>query len=268
MTDQPTDRPSVGASCVPDAIKVQLRIGNRLLREALVRLFGKAKDFIVLDSNSALDSADSARLAPSRTLFIADTFDPDRSGNLSSTDRSGVETKTVLIGMSDDPNQFLAAVRAGVAGYLLNDASAADIIAAARAPFHGEVYCPPRLCQELFHYIARQEPRPLGRHGNPGLTLRQERLIALVAEGLTNKEIASALNLSEFTVRNHIHRILRKLHAGSRSEAVNAIRLSKRHLAARSHDPRLAAEINEYKKGLGEPKSSISRKAYQHAGAA
>jgi len=48
--------------------------------------------------------------------------------------------------------------------------------------------------------------------------------MALVAKGLTNKEIASRLNLSEFTVRNHIHRVLKQLDAGSRSEAVEAIR--------------------------------------------
>jgi DNA-binding NarL/FixJ family response regulator len=58
----------------------------------------------------------------------------------------------------------------------------------------------------------------------PDLTLRQQQLVTLVAKGLTNKEIASHLNLSEFTVRNHIHRILKQVDAGSRSEAVETIR--------------------------------------------
>jgi DNA-binding NarL/FixJ family response regulator len=58
----------------------------------------------------------------------------------------------------------------------------------------------------------------------PDLTLRQQQLVTLVAKGLTNKEIASRLNLSEFTVRNHIHRILKQVDAGSRSEAVETIR--------------------------------------------
>jgi DNA-binding NarL/FixJ family response regulator len=58
----------------------------------------------------------------------------------------------------------------------------------------------------------------------PDLTLRQQELVGLVAKGLTNKEIASRLNLSEFTVRNHIHRILKQVDAGSRSEAVETIR--------------------------------------------
>jgi len=58
----------------------------------------------------------------------------------------------------------------------------------------------------------------------PDRTLRQQQLLALGAKGLTNKEIASHLNLSEFTVRNHIHRILKQFDAGSRSQAVETIR--------------------------------------------
>jgi DNA-binding NarL/FixJ family response regulator len=58
----------------------------------------------------------------------------------------------------------------------------------------------------------------------PDLTLRQQQLVTLVAKGLTNKEIASHLNLSEFTVRNHIHNILKQVDASSRSEAVETIR--------------------------------------------
>jgi len=64
----------------------------------------------------------------------------------------------------------------------------------------------------------------LQRNAKPDLTLRQQQLVSLVAKGLTNKEIASQLNLSEFTVRNHIHRILKQVDAESRSQAVEAIR--------------------------------------------
>jgi len=56
--------------------------------------------------------------------------------------------------------------------------------------------------------------------------LRQQQLVALVAKGLTNKEIAFRLHLSEFTVRNHVHRILRQLDAETRSEAVSVARAS------------------------------------------
>jgi DNA-binding NarL/FixJ family response regulator len=57
-----------------------------------------------------------------------------------------------------------------------------------------------------------------------GLTYRQRELVTLVAKGLTNKEIALALSLSEFTVKNHIHRIMKLVDVGSRHEAVDLIR--------------------------------------------
>jgi len=69
------------------------------------------------------------------------------------------------------------------------------------------------------------EEMPVKRSGpRPDLTIRQQQLMVLVAKGFTNKEIASRLNLSEFTVRNHMHRILKQVDAASRSEAVETIR--------------------------------------------
>jgi DNA-binding NarL/FixJ family response regulator len=130
--------------------------------------------------------------------------------------------------MEPDEEQFMAAVRSGVMGYLLNDTSAADLVAAVRAVYRGEAVCPPQLCSSLFRFVAHVvEQSPVKRAApRPDLTMRQQQLVALVAKGLTNKEIASRLNLSEFTVRNHIHRILKQVDAESRSEAVDVLRAS------------------------------------------
>ena len=128
--------------------------------------------------------------------------------------------------MDAGAEQFLVAVRSVVMGYLLKEASASDVVGAVRAVFRGEAVCPPQLCSSLFRFVARtsREMPIQGSAPRPDLTLRQQQLVTLVAKGLTNKEIASHLNLSEFTVRNHIHRILKQVDAGSRSEAVETIR--------------------------------------------
>jgi len=120
----------------------------------------------------------------------------------------------------------MAAVRSGMTGYLLKGASASDVVAAVRAVFRGEAVCPPQLCSTLFRFVAQKARNvPLQNSTpKPDLTLRQQQLVTLVAKGLTNKEIASHLNLSEFTVRNHLHRILEQVDAGVRSEAVETIR--------------------------------------------
>jgi DNA-binding NarL/FixJ family response regulator len=130
--------------------------------------------------------------------------------------------------MDDDPETFLQAVRSGTSGYLLGDASADDTIAAVRRVMAGEAVSPPRLCHYLFQFVARTT-----REGSMilnqrlcyrlGLTARQQQLIALLARGFTNKEIAGSMHLSEFTVKNHVHRIMRRLNAQSRYAAVQTV---------------------------------------------
>jgi DNA-binding NarL/FixJ family response regulator len=137
-----------------------------------------------------------------------------------------IPAEILLLGMEEDPEQFLAAARAGTAGYLLKDASASDVIAAVRSISRGEAVCPPKLTMSLIKWVSeksREElaPRP---EAKPNLTLRQRQLVTLVAQGLTNKEIASQLNLSEFTVKNHLHRIMEQVDAETRYEAVASVR--------------------------------------------
>jgi DNA-binding NarL/FixJ family response regulator len=128
--------------------------------------------------------------------------------------------------MEDDEDQFLLAVRAGSSGYLLKDASAADVLSAVRSVSRGEAVCPPRLCLSLFKWVADESRESSRRDADsrPSLTMRQQQLVSLVARGLTNKEIASELNLSEFTVKNHLHRIMKQVDAESRHEAVESAR--------------------------------------------
>jgi DNA-binding NarL/FixJ family response regulator len=139
------------------------------------------------------------------------------------------QTKAILFGMDENPGTFLKAVGLGVRGYLLKNASSAEMIAAIHAVAEGAAICSPKLCMSLFQLVSedfRQKSGMIDQQGciKLGLTYRQRELVTLVAKGLTNKEIALALNLSEFTVKNHIHRIMRLVDVGSRHEAVELIR--------------------------------------------
>ncbi|MGC1619886.1 MAG: response regulator transcription factor [Candidatus Acidiferrum sp.] len=160
-------------------------------------------------------------------VLLIDAFVPRRLPRcLAGSGGPRADFKAVIIGMDADEEQFMEAVRFGVSGYLLKDASASDVVNAVRAVVRGEAVCPPHLCSSLFRLVARMpKETPLQDSSTkPDLTCRQQQLVTLVAKGLTNKEIASHLNLSEFTVRNHIHRILKQVDAGSRTEAVETIR--------------------------------------------
>ena len=104
----------------------------------------------------------------------------------------------------------MKAVFLGICGYLLKEASAAEIIAAVRAAVRGEATCPPSLCMHLGS-PEQKEPREAWaadaqNGGRKILTPRQLQLLRLVAQGMTNKEIAKTLNLSQFTVKNHLRR--------------------------------------------------------------
>ena len=214
--------------CVPSSsIRAFLLIENRLLREALVRLFRKRSDLDVVGQASPTDETPLDTIESQCNVLVGDSFLPGRF-LASSTAKGGMRDtcRIILVGMEPDEEQFIASVRSGVTGYLLQDASASDVVGAVRAVFRGEAVCPPQLCSALFRFVAQMStemPLP-DSPPKPDLTLRQQQLVTLVAKGLTNKEIASRLNLSEFTVRNHIHNILKQVDASSRSEAVETIR--------------------------------------------
>lgn len=208
-------------------IRVFLMMENRLLREALIRLFRKRSDFVVVGDDRHADGIAREVLETQFDVLLIDSFQTTWPGAKIARESGGqAGHKAILIGMESDEELFMAAVRSGVMGYLLKDASAADLVAAVRAVHRGEAVCPPQLCSSLFRFVANiVEEMPVKQlPSKPDLTLRQQQLVALVAKGLTNKEIASCLNLSEFTVRNHIHRILKQVDAETRSEAVETIR--------------------------------------------
>jgi DNA-binding NarL/FixJ family response regulator len=90
-----------------------------------------------------------------------------------------------------------------------------------------EAVCPPRLCLSLFKYVAKQGTEiPSARIKlQLGLTRREQQLIPFLTRGLTNKEIATHLNLSEQTVKNHVHRMLQKMGASDRLTVVELCRI-------------------------------------------
>ena len=214
--------------CVPgSSVRAFLLIENRLLREALVRLFRKRSDLEVVGQASPADKMPLGIFESRCNVLVSDSLlAGPLQRSLAAKGSMPDGCRIILVGMEPDEEQFIAAVRFGVTGYLLQDASASDVVATVRAVSLGKAVCPPQLCSVLFRLVAQMstEMPLLDSPPKPDLTLRQQQLVTLVAKGLTNKEIASHLNLSEFTVRNHIHNILKQVDASSRSEAVETIR--------------------------------------------
>jgi DNA-binding NarL/FixJ family response regulator len=193
-------------------------------------LFQKQAGIAVVGESQYYESRNERAPATACDVLLLDSLSTVYARNLiDELNERAAQTKVVLFGMDEEEECFLKAVHLGVCGYLLKDASAAEIISAVRAVARGEAVCPPRLCMSLFQHIARgfrqqSSMDDQAASSKIGLTYRQRQLIALVAKGMTNKEVAARLNLSEYTVKNHIHRIMRHVEAGSRQEAVDVIR--------------------------------------------
>jgi DNA-binding NarL/FixJ family response regulator len=134
-----------------------------------------------------------------------------------------VETGTVMVGMEPKEENFLLAVREGAAGYVLREASAVEVLGAIRAVAAGEAVCPPCFSATLFRYASQQLAvrHNLRTRSRLDLSRREQQLVELLCFGLTNKEIAGRLHLSEHTVKNHVHRILHKTGAPDRISIVD-----------------------------------------------
>jgi len=200
---------------------------NRLLRETLVRLFRKRSEISIVGDTCCSDSAIEDIASAKADLLLLDCFETKHTSDewLADLQETAPEIKIILFGMDEDPDVFLRAVRRGVAGYVLKNASATDLLDAVRTVAQGEAVCPAKFCKVLFKTLAAGTTEYKdGRATQFDLTQRQRQLMSLVAMGLSNKEIAANLNLSEFTVKNHIYRVMKQVDAQSRHEAVSLIR--------------------------------------------
>lgn len=210
-----------------NSTNVFLVCSNRLLRETVARILSKRADFHVI-AGHALELDPVAETVCKSDVVVLDSLQLLRENSIFNPDRRENRLiNCVLVAMEDDQKRFLEAIRRGVLGYVLQDASAAEVVNAVRAVGKGEAVCPARYALVLFNYFATQtggSPNPRARE-QLGLTRREQELIPLIDRGMTNKQIASQLNLSEQTVKNHVHRILRKVGVQDRLSVFEAFQL-------------------------------------------
>jgi two-component system, NarL family, response regulator DevR len=200
---------------------------NRLLREALTRILGKKSDIDVVGASAFSPQVVEQITAAAPDVLLSDSAAMSLSElRLIPELRAAVPgLKVIMIGMEAERETFLRAVRDGVVGYMLKDASAMEVAAAVRCVVGDEAVCPPQLCLMLFEHFAQHTKVPSFHIKHTlGLTRREQQLVQLIGLGLTNKEIAAQLNLSEQTVKNHVHRMLRKVGASDRLGVVELCR--------------------------------------------
>jgi DNA-binding NarL/FixJ family response regulator len=208
-------------------ISVFLLAESRLLREALAKVLQGRNEVNVVGSASYSAAVTQTIITTSPDILVFDPIDINVGlGLIRALREFSPAVRVILIGMEPGAEIFLRSVREGVAGYLLKDATATEVTNAVRSVSGDRAVCPSELCRVLFDYVSRQRvdfPN-FAIKQQLGLTRREQQLVSLISQGLTNKEIASELGLSEHTIKNHIHRVLQKVGVSDRLAAVELCR--------------------------------------------
>lgn len=138
--------------------------------------------------------------------------------------------RVVVLTASESDEHVLAALEAGVRGYVLKGVSATELVRTLNAILVGETYVTPTLAARLLQQV-RNKTVAQRTNDHASLTMREEEILAEVSQGLTNKEIANRLGISEKTVKHYMTNIMEKLQVRNRVEAALRSRQSSRDMA-------------------------------------
>lgn len=133
-------------------------------------------------------------------------------------------TPIIALAVPESEPDVLRCAEVGVSGYVSRDASLEDLLTAVGSAVSGEAICSPRIAASLFRRIAALSFAAQEHEETPRLTPREAEIVALIDDGLSNKQIARRLSIEVPTVKNHVHSVLEKLGASSRTEAAARVR--------------------------------------------
>jgi two-component system response regulator NreC len=198
-------------------IRVLLADDHELVRHGFaVFLNGQTDMEVVGEASNGREAIELAeRLRPD--IIVMDVTMPELGG-VEATRRirdSVLSAKVLAVSMHKDSVYVREILRAGADGYLLKDSRGDDMLAAIRAVWNGEGYISPAVSQAVLEDYRKQAKAPIDL-----LTARERDVLQLVAEGFTNKEIASKLKLSVYTAEGYRARIMEKLNLHSTGELV------------------------------------------------
>jgi two-component system, NarL family, nitrate/nitrite response regulator NarL len=198
-----------------DVIRVAVADDHPLFRAGVIASLRDEAGIEIV--GEAVDAPSALALARSELpdVMILDIAMP--GGGLSAAGRIASAcpaTRIVMLTVSEDEDDLLAAVKAGASGYVLKGAGGGELAGVIRSVVAGDVYVPPALAWGMLRELRAPRSGPYDE-----LTDREREVLQLVAEGLSNLEVADRLGLAEKTIKHHMTNILGKLQVRSRVEA-------------------------------------------------
>jgi DNA-binding NarL/FixJ family response regulator len=208
-------------------VRIVVADDHQVVRTGFAALLDTQPDFVVL--GTASDGAEAVRM--SRELrpdvVLMDVRMPGTDGIEATRQLAGSEgSPRVIILTTFDLDEYVYdALRAGASGFLLKDVTAERLFDAVRVVAAGEALLAPAVTRRLISEFARLRPQASGQGEKPAaaigeLTPRETEVVRLLAEGLSNPEIAARLVVTEETVKTHVSRVLHKLGLRDRTQAV------------------------------------------------
>ncbi len=212
-----------GSSSAP-SIRVLIADDQALFRRGLCVVLGTEDHIEVVAEAENGEQAVAKAREVSPDVVLMDVRMPEVNGIDAARQirESSPGVRVLMLTVSEDEEDLYEAIKAGANGYLLKEISVEEVAAAIRAVARGQSLVSPSMTSKLlseFKVLAKKaEERQ--QFPAPVLTTRELEVLNLVARGLSNREIAERLYISENTVKNHVRNILEKLHLHSRMEAV------------------------------------------------
>lgn len=196
----------------PNSIRILIVDDHLIVRAGLTTLLGKEEGFLVVGGVDCGNEALAFLERAPADVVLLDLRMPKRGGLevLPEIISQHPSTKVLVVSSFEYEEEIYRAAKTGARGYLTKDATRAEIVKAIRSIAIGELHFPETIAAR----IAERETRA-------SLSPRERDILMMLSKGLTNKEIARALQISQFTVRNHVIHILEKLDASDRTEAVS-----------------------------------------------
>jgi DNA-binding NarL/FixJ family response regulator len=209
---------------LPALIRVLLVAKVRLHRDGLATL---------IEADGRLKVADSSRVSvPNWSSTDADVVVVDTAGAgaaEAAREIAGASALPVIvIGVPEDDEEVVAFAEAGVIGFVEHDATLDELIECVACVARGQASCAPRIATTLLRRMSTLAADRGPRTDASNLTRRERQIVQLIAEGLSNKEIAQRLFIEVATVKHHVHNILEKLQVSRRGEAAAQLRLVER----------------------------------------
>ncbi len=202
-----------------EPIRVLIADDHLFFRGGLRVLLDSVADTEVVGEASTGDEAIAQATTLQPDVILMDLHMPGLNG-IEATRRilrTSPHIGILVVTMYEDDDSVFAAMRAGARGYLLKGADQAEMLRAIQAVSRGEAIFSPAIAQRLMHYFALLGSVP---QAFPELTDREREILALIAQGRSNTEIAGYLVLSAKTVRNHVSNIFNKLQVVDRAQAI------------------------------------------------